>query len=90
MALEISRKTPIGELIINHISAASVLLGHGFHCIGCQLAAYETIEEGAAAHGMDDAQIDALVQEIKDAAKKETEELKNRKAKKPSSKSKPG
>jgi len=77
MAYEITRATPIGELVLNHPVSASVLLEHGFHCIGCGLAAYETLEEGAAAHGFDDAAIDALVQEIKDAAKKE-EELLNR------------
>jgi len=75
MEMEISRKTPIGELVLNHPVAAAVLLEHGFHCIGCGLAAYETIEEGAAAHGFDDAQIDALVLEIQDAAKNETEFL---------------
>ena len=75
MAFVISRASPIGELVMNCPVAASVLLEHGFHCIGCGLAAYETIEEGAAAHGFDDAAIDALVQEIKDAAKKEEDLL---------------
>ena len=75
MAFVISRTSPIGDLVLNHPAAASVLLEHGFHCIGCGLAAYETIEEGAAAHGFDDAAIDALVQEIKDAAKHEEELL---------------
>ena len=76
MAYGITRASPIGELVLNCPVAASVLLEHGFHCIGCGLAAYETIEEGAAAHGFDDAAIDALVQEIKDAAKKEEELMK--------------
>ena len=75
MAFVISRTSPIGELVLNHPASASVLLEHGFHCIGCGLAAYETLEEGAAAHGFDDAAIDALVQEIKDAAKHEEEML---------------
>ena len=75
MAYEITRASPIGELVLNCPVAASVLLEHGFHCIGCGLAAYETIEEGAAAHGLDDAQTDALVQELRDAAKKEEELL---------------
>jgi len=75
MAEEISRKTPIGELVLNHPVAASVLLEHGFHCIGCGLAAYETIEEGAAAHGFDDASIDALVEKMKDAVKNEEKML---------------
>jgi len=97
MAFVISRTSPIGELVLNHPVSASVLLEHGFHCIGCGLAAYETLEQGAAAHGFDDAAIDALVQEIKDAAKREEEILKNlankpaakeEKAKKPAKKSK--
>jgi len=76
MAYDVTRATPIGELVLNCPVAASVLLEHGFHCIGCGLAAYETIEEGAAAHGMDDAAIDALVEEIKEAAKNEADTLK--------------
>ena len=75
MAFAISRTSPIGELVLNHPVAAAVLLEHGFHCIGCGLAAYETLEEGAAAHGFGEAAIDALVQEIKDAAKHEEEIL---------------
>jgi hybrid cluster-associated redox disulfide protein len=75
MAYGISRKSPIGELVLNAPSAAAVLLEHGFHCIGCGLAAYETVEEGAAAHGFDDAAIDSLVQELIVAAKKEEEML---------------
>ncbi|MCX6770898.1 MAG: DUF1858 domain-containing protein [Candidatus Micrarchaeota archaeon] len=75
MAFEISRTSPIGELVMNYPAAASVLLEHGFHCIGCGLAAYETIEEGAAAHGFGEAEIDALVKEIQDAARKEEDFL---------------
>jgi len=75
MAFVISRTSPIGELVLNHPVSASVLLEHGFHCIGCGLAAYETLEEGASAHGFDEAAIDALVQEIKDAAAHEEEIL---------------
>lgn len=76
MADGITRKTPIGELVASHPIAAAVLLDHGFHCVGCELAAHETIEEGAAAHGMDDAAIDRLVEKIRAAAGKEAEVLK--------------
>jgi len=81
MAFEISRTSLIGELVLNHPVAATVLLEHGFHCIGCGFSSYDSLESGAAVHGFDDAQIDALVQEIKDAAKKE-EELLNQAAEK--------
>jgi hybrid cluster-associated redox disulfide protein len=73
---KVSLKTPIGGLILSHPVAAAVLLERGFHCIGCQLAAYETIEEGAAAHGMDGVQTDALVEEINGAIEKEANALK--------------
>jgi hybrid cluster-associated redox disulfide protein len=85
MAYDISRKSPIGELVLNAPSAAAVLLEHGFHCIGCGLAAYETLEEGAAAHGFDDAAIDALVLKLQEAAKKE-EEMLNRLSDSPAAK----
>jgi hybrid cluster-associated redox disulfide protein len=75
MASKITRATPIGELVMNHPVAAAVLLEHGFHCIGCSLSAYETLEQGAAVHGMDDAQIDALVKKLRDAAEREGEIL---------------
>jgi hybrid cluster-associated redox disulfide protein len=69
MAQEIRRDTPIGELVMNYPSAVAVLFERGFHCIGCSLSAYETLEEGARVHGMDDAGIDALVEELRKAAK---------------------
>ncbi len=69
MPFEITRKTPIGELVMNFPSSVEVLFGYGFHCIGCGLSAYETIEDGAAAHGFDDDAIDRLVDELKEAVK---------------------
>ena len=70
MGPEITRHTPIGELVMNHPNAVEILFNYGFHCIGCGLSAYETIEEGAAAHGFDDEAIDKLVEELNAAAKK--------------------
>lgn len=69
MPPEITRKTPIGELVMNYPSAVEVLFNYGFHCIGCGLSNYETIEEGSAAHGFDDEAIDKLVEELNAAAK---------------------
>jgi hybrid cluster-associated redox disulfide protein len=70
MPPEITRSISIGELVMNYPAAVEVLFSHGFHCIGCGLSAYETLEQGAAAHGYDDAMIDQIVLEIKEAAKK--------------------
>ncbi|MFA5134287.1 MAG: DUF1858 domain-containing protein [Patescibacteria group bacterium] len=42
----------IGELLHKYPEAASVLMRHGFHCIGCAVSPYESLEAGAAVHGI--------------------------------------
>ncbi|MCK5594525.1 MAG: DUF1858 domain-containing protein, partial [Candidatus Aenigmarchaeota archaeon] len=44
-----------------------VFQDHGLHCIGCFAASFETLEQGAAAHGMD---IKKLVEDLNAAVKK--------------------
>ena len=54
--------------------AGEVLFNSGMHCIGCGMAAFETLEQGAMAHGLD---ADKLVDEINKALlKKETKKKK--------------
>ncbi|VVC00271.1 Uncharacterised protein [uncultured archaeon] len=74
MATKIRRDMLIGELIMAYPAAVEVLFERGFHCIGCGLSAYETLEQGCAAHGFDDAVIDEILKEIE----KKTEEEKAR------------
>ena len=40
---------------------ATILMGHGMHCVGCPSAAAETIEQAATGHGIDP---DALLEEM--------------------------
>ncbi len=75
MEPEISREIPIGELIINYPAAFEILVKRGFHCIGCGMAAYETLGQGAKAHGLDDAAVDALVAELKGAVADEKKRM---------------
>lgn len=69
MAPKIDRNVLIGELVMNYPQSVEVLFKHGFHCIGCGLSAYETLEQGCAAHGFDDSIIDQILQEIQEAVK---------------------
>lgn len=73
MVAEITRKMLLGELLINYPASYGVLQKRGFHCVGCGLTAYETIEDGARVHGLDDFEIEILVEEIKVAVKKQAE-----------------
>lgn len=43
----------IMEIIEKNPNAVSVFQKHGLGCIGCMAAHYETVEEGARAHGLD-------------------------------------
>lgn len=78
MPPKIEKTIPIGELVMNYPASVEVLFSHGFHCIGCGLSAYETLEQGALAHGFDEAMVDEIVEEIKKAVKEHDEQEKKR------------
>ncbi len=44
--------------------ATSVMLKYGLHCIGCHIAPFETIEQGAKAHGLSDKELKKMLEEI--------------------------
>ena len=54
----ITKDTGIIEAVQNHPEILQVFAEYGLGCVGCMAARFETLEQGAAAHGID---IDALV-----------------------------
>ena len=54
------------ELVQKYPEAAQVLFEKGMHCVGCGMAGYETVEQGAMVHGIDP---DELVKEMNDRIK---------------------
>ncbi len=61
---KITKEMPIGDVVRKHPETVPVFMKHGLHCIGCAVAAFESIAEGAAAHGID---VDALVTDLNQA-----------------------
>lgn len=61
MADVITREMPIGDVVRQHPETIEVFSRHGLHCIGCAIASFESIEEGAMVHGID---IEALVTDL--------------------------
>jgi hybrid cluster-associated redox disulfide protein len=59
--LEITKDMTIQEVVQRNPETIRVFLEHGLHCIGCAVARYENIEQGALAHGID---VDALVRDL--------------------------
>ena len=57
----ITKEMPIGDVVQKHPETIAVFMKNGLHCIGCAVAAFESIAEGAAAHGI---AIDPLIEQL--------------------------
>ena len=60
----ITKDTGIIEAVQNHPEILQVFAEYGLGCVGCMAARFETLEQGAAAHGID---IDELVVDLNKA-----------------------
>lgn len=60
---KITKKTKLSELVREE-KVVEVLFESGLGCIGCPMAMEETLEEGCLAHGMNDKDIDKLVERL--------------------------
>jgi len=49
---KINKKMSFSEVMKNNPEAAEILMNEGMHCFGCPMAMSETLEQGAAAHGI--------------------------------------
>jgi len=65
---KITKDVMIGELVEKHPESIGVMQKHGLHCIGCHVATWETLEQGANGHGID---VKALIEDINKAINKE-------------------
>ena len=62
-AVQVTKDTRIGELLMINQDIAPILLNIGMHCLGCPSSQMETIEEAAMVHGIE---ADGLVSQIND------------------------
>lgn len=59
--MKITKEMSIKEAIEKYPEVAPVFIQHGMGCLGCAIASFETIEEGALAHGIE---VDALIADL--------------------------
>lgn len=64
----ITKDSKILEVVQNNPETITVFQNHGLGCVGCMLAQFETLGEGAAAHGLD---VDKLVEDLNNLATSE-------------------
>ena len=63
----ITKDSIISEVVRKHPDTIEVFIKHGLHCFGCGVAAIETVEMGASAHGI---KTEPLVRDLNAAANK--------------------
>ncbi len=59
--MTITKDMTIEEVVTQYPETMIVFMRHGLHCVGCHVSAFENIEEGAQAHGIN---VDALVADL--------------------------
>jgi len=64
----ITKDMTIGEAVTKFPQTAQVFFSHGLLCAGCHVAQWESIEEGAIAHGIKD--INSLIKDLNKVAEK--------------------
>lgn len=62
--MSVTRQSKIGDVVKEYPDTAPIMLSYGLHCVGCRVAAWETIEQGCRGHGMSEEMITELVEEI--------------------------
>ena len=63
---KITKDMKIEEVIKKYPETTEVFAKYGFHCIGCFAASFESIEQGAEAHGID---VNELIEDLNKAIK---------------------
>ncbi|UCD07950.1 MAG: DUF1858 domain-containing protein [Candidatus Aenigmatarchaeota archaeon] len=59
----------LGDIIKKYPETVEVMLKRGLHCVGCHVAAWETLEQGAKAHGMSEKEIESMLSEMNNLVK---------------------
>ena len=67
--MEITEKTALSEVVEKHPKAVDIMIKKGLHCIGCHAAFFETVGDGARAHGMSEEQIKEMLKEMNEVDK---------------------
>jgi hybrid cluster-associated redox disulfide protein len=66
---KITRDMTLGDIVKRYPETVEVMLKHGMHCVGCHVAAWETLEQGARSHGIPDKDIESMLKEMNEISK---------------------
>ena len=64
MGKKVKKEDKIGKVLEKFPQTAEIFNEFGLYCVGCIASEYETIEEGAKAHGKTEEKIEELVKKL--------------------------
>jgi len=70
MADKITADMNFSEVLEKYPQTASIMMKYGLHCIGCHVAAFESIEQGCMAHGMKEEDLKKMLKDMNKAVEK--------------------
>jgi len=59
--MTITKDMTIEDVVNQYPESMMVFMKHGLHCVGCHVSAFESVEDGEKAHGIN---VDALVDDL--------------------------
>ena len=68
--MTITGDEPIAQVLKDYPQTLRIFLSHGLMCVGCAVARFENIRDGATAHGID---VDALLKDLNAAVEQQAE-----------------
>ena len=70
MVAKISKDMTLSDVVEKYPETVPVMLKFDLHCVGCHVAAYETIEQGAKGHRMSEENLEKMLAEMNKAIEK--------------------
>jgi hybrid cluster-associated redox disulfide protein len=64
MSQTVNKNMSISEVVMKWPATAGTFMEAGLHCFGCAAARFETIEQGALAHGIDPEKLIEALNEV--------------------------
>ncbi|MEA3248378.1 MAG: DUF1858 domain-containing protein [Nanoarchaeota archaeon] len=61
---QITKDTGIIDALEINPNAADILTEAGLGCLGCSMAAFETLEQGLAAHGFGEKEVEDILERL--------------------------
>ena len=57
----ITKTMKIADILKKKPEATEIMFKHGLNCVGCKIGLYESLEDGAKSHGMDNKEISVAI-----------------------------